>query len=344
MLSKRSCNLRDLNCVPKNKHTVYSNNGNINVLQKENGRIAKIVGKQSGADKGDVQNIKFKNKFYFLHTALFNGPKITDGILKKSVIDRYINRKNDPLSASIREIKFLKKAQNTTTVPKIFINELLYNNRNIKLILATNDLTREGYNNVAHYLDNGLIKSISFLSIEVSNQRDRQLERFLKKKNKDTRYSAFFNPKYCERNFESWFKYNIKFLTHLFKSLYKLHQRDIFHHDLHAGNVWYNGKKVMFIDFGRASTEKESFKKRRNEMNFLIKEKSLFSKEKNKKKRFMLAELSKDPLNPSGRHEFFRHDIDDKIMVEEFYYSPEYYNIVHKFKLFLSRKYCEVNK
>ena len=55
----------------------------------------------------------------------------------------------------------------------------------------------------------------------------------------------------------------------------------------------------------------------------------------------MLAELSKNKTNPTGSHEFFRHDIDDKIMVDFLYNDNKMYNIVNKFKWFLAKKYCQ---
>lgn len=330
-------------CIPRNSGSVTKFNKNgINLLKKNSGKMAKIVGEKSGADKGAVKNIKYGNKFYYMYTDVFHGPKVRNGEINSKNLHKYVSDEENNLSIVVREISFLKKAQKTSFVPKVFLSELFEKNNSIKLILATEDLSKMGFRNVGHYLDTRKMKNISFLKIKVQNKKEPVLEKYLKSIGKDTKYAAFYHPKYYEKNLEKWYKYNKKFLDHLFKGLHAIHKLNIYHHDLHAGNVWYNGKKVMFIDFGRASTLKESFEFRKNEQIFMKDEKRKFSKEKNIHRRRMLAELSKNKTNPSGRHEMMRHDIDDKIMVEYFYRETKYYILVHKFKLFLAKKYSIV--
>jgi hypothetical protein len=331
-------------CVPTKSFTQFHKNGNIRLLKTTEGKIAEIVGEKHGADKGSVKNIKFGNKFYFLYTDIFYGPKIKNNVIMSSKLKTYKTSEQNKLNIVIREIEFLKKASKSNVVPKIFLSELFQKQHNkIKLFLATEDLTKLGFKNIGHYLDHGKIRDISFSKINISNGPDPTLERYIIKNNLERYLASFMNPKFYKRNLEKWYSYNKRFLDHVFKGFYALHRLNIFHHDAHGSNVYYNGKRIMFIDFGRASNLVESFQIRTHEKKHVKAEKKKFSNEKNKKKKLMMAELSKNITNPSGRHEFFRHDIDNKFMVEHCYDRPELFQIVHDFKVFLAEKYAKIN-
>jgi serine/threonine protein kinase len=336
------CNLGKYNssstqCIPVHKSTI--NNGSVCILKKKEGKVAKIIGEKSGADKGAVKNILYNKKYYFVYTDSFTGPPVRN-IVKNKDLDKYSTKNGNTLKTVLREINFVKKLQKTGYVPKIFISDLFEKQKSLRVMFATEDLSRQGFSNVGKYVDSGKI-SLSFLSVPVKNGKYKPLERFLVKENKNTAYAAFMNPKYIDKNLEKWFQKNKVFFAALFKALISIHKSDIFHHDLHAGNVWYNGKKIMFIDFGRASNLKESFEFRSNEKSFIKKEKRSYCKIKNIYERRMLAEFSKNKSNPTGRHEFFRHDIDDKIMVDHFYRESKFYGIVNTFKRFIAKKYKE---
>jgi serine/threonine protein kinase len=334
------CNLGKYNssreqCIPSYKRIVGE--GLKGILKKREGRIAKIIGEKSGADKGAVKNILFNGKYYFVYNDKFIGPPFGNK-LSISNTKAYHTENGTSLDTVLREIRFMRTLQSTGHIPKIFISELFEKQKSLRIMFATEDLSRQGYSNVGKYIDKGEI-SLSFKNIPVDNNRYKPLERLLVSERKNPKYAAFMHPKYLEKNLEKWFDKNKKFLHILFKGLIAIHREGVFHHDLHAGNVWYNGKKIMFIDFGRASNLKESFESRHNEKSFMKKEKQTFSRVKNTHERRMLAELSKDKLNPTGRHEFFRHDVDDKIMVDLLYRNAKFYDIVHIFKRFLAKKY-----
>jgi serine/threonine protein kinase len=308
--------------------------GSMCILKKKEGKVAKIIGAKSGADKGDVKNILYNGKYYFVYTDQFKGPPLKSK-LTKADINRYTTENGIKLKTILREIGFVKKLQKTKFVPKIFISDLFERQKHLRVMFATEDLSRKGFKNVGWHVDAKKV-SLSFLDVKVTNGVHYPLHRFLKYQ--DSGYSRFMHPKYINANLEKWYIKNEKFLNALFDGLTSIHKMDIYHHDLHAGNVWYNGRKVMFIDFGRASTMKESFEIRSSDKPEIIREKRSFSRVKNIHERRMLAELSKNKANPTGRHEFFRHDVDNKIMVDQLY-GTSHYLIVNKFKRFLAVKY-----
>lgn len=71
-----------------------------------------------------------------------------------------------------------------------------------------------------------------------------------------------FDPKYILRNLDKWYAGPAgPFLEKVFRSVHLFHRANIFHHDLHGGNVFVHPDTfdLRFIDFGFATTFRETF-------------------------------------------------------------------------------------
>jgi hypothetical protein len=342
------------NCVPTVMGEIMKFNDKMQLSKSISGVTATVVGEGKGTDKGAVKRVKSGNNYYFVYTDLFkcDDCRRSRHITRRET-EKYIStRTGVKLSEILKEIEYTRKLLTTNVVPRIITSKMSLAMGGIRLVFVTQDLHARGFRSMGEHLDNGTIRDISFVNTPgITRPTDKHLNHYIRNLHFPRVLARFIHKQNFEKNLESWFKANIKFFVVLFASLHKIHRRGVYHHDLHAENVWYSpadpsaGRprpRVMFIDMGRASNMAQSFTPSERDSEFQIREKSRYSKVKDRFKKMMLAELCKNPGNPSTRHEFFRHDIDDRLMVEHFYKREEFHWAIEKFKLFLAKKYSKI--
>jgi hypothetical protein len=397
------CNLRqkpnkEYLCVPNiNLRGNFYNRikGKIVLENSEKGKISKILNTYSGASKSEIHLFNYNGNEYISYIESYKIPKNLNSDKidpKKFKFYKFDGEEEKNLQDLDNEIQFYDKVYKhyPKLVPAIVSCIFFKNGNNLIVQVITESAHNDGFGTLGDYIDDGYL-DLRFKQIDIPGvPEDENLKKYFKiMANKNPKikrlnldfYSAFLNPKYLKENLNKWYAKTKHFFIPFFRSLHKLHKIDVFHHDLHAKNIWVKKKffgkyEFKFIDFGRSSNLKESL-----EITFPAKlYKSTLHKlqhaEKKKiktisnKKKFMLAELNyPDKIkyeNIMQDLELLRHDIDqaillnslgkdknvsvllgtkDKTKIKEFENTRDhYYNrILLVYKHFLAQKYAQAN-
>lgn len=348
-------------CVPELNNKFKIQNKKLFIEKKIKGKIKKVLEEHSGASKKNIYEIKIGNLYYISYTEDYTIPKNKNNNfinLNESHLYKFKGKEKKTLEDLFREIDFHTKINNyyNNLTPKIVSSSAFLVNNELRFQILSESAQKNNFDTVGDFIDNDEI-DISFKLVDVYDiptKKDlyyymKEVQKNNKKiKNVDLKfYAKFLNPKYLKENLEIWYKNTKYFFTPFFKSLHKLHLINVYHHDLHAKNVWCNENlDFKFIDYGRSSTLKESleitFPINRYKSNIYklehqdkkniktiinsIKKSDPQLKKKNNRfqilKCLMLAELNyPDKIKFVGirqNMEYFRHDIDEAILLQCF--------------------------